>query len=476
MADLGDTSGPEVLIGLSPQAGTPLHVQLENALRSAVRDGRLSPCQRLPASRVLAADLGLSRRLVAEAYDQLVAEGYLTVRPGSGTWVSELAHPTEDRPTAPGPPLARPPRWDLRPGVPNLAQFPRRQWRRAWLSALTTAVDADFGYPHAAGHPRLREVIADYLARVRAIAATPETTLICAGFTQGLDVLCRTLYADGARTVALEDPGLPHRAQIIRNAGMAPLPIPVDSHGLVVEALPDHGADAVLTTPTHHFPTGAVLAPHRREALLAWAHRANAIVIEDDYDGEFRFDRRGVGALHGLAPHSVVYLGSTSKSLAPAMRLGWLVTPPALVDRLVANKFLTDHGSATLDQLALAEMITNGAYDRHIRQSRTRYTGHRKALEAAISHHQAPLRLIGIPAGLQTLAALPPEHDADVLVQLAGAAGIGFDSISRYQVNPDVPSRGIVLGYGNITQNGINQAIAALARIMTSELWPIAVG
>jgi GntR family transcriptional regulator/MocR family aminotransferase len=438
-------------------------------LRSAVREGRLGPGQRLPASRVLATDLGLSRRLVAEAYDQLVAEGYLTVRPGSGTWVSELPQAAEDQPTAAGPSASRPPRWDLRPGVPNLAQFPRREWRRAWVSALTGAGDAELGYPHAAGHPRLREVIADYLARVRAIAATPETTLICAGFTQGLDVLCRTLHADGARTVALEDPGLPHRAQIIRNAGMAPLPLPVDSDGLVVEALPDRGVDAVLTTPSHHFPTGAVLAPHRREALLAWARRANAIVLEDDYDGEFRFDRRGVGALQGLAPDSVVYLGSTSKSLAPALRLGWLVTPPALVDRLVANKFLTDHGSATLDQLALAEMITSGAYDRHIRQSRTRYTARRKALEAAISRHRAPLRLIGIPAGLQTLAALPPEHDADELVLRAGAAGIGFDSISRYQADPEVPSRAIVLGFGNITENGINQAIARLTQIMAKD-------
>ncbi|EST30584.1 PLP-dependent aminotransferase family protein [Streptomyces roseochromogenus] len=466
MADSGTSFGPEILLSLSPQADAPLWVQLESALRDAVRSGHLAPGQRLPASRVLAADLGVSRRLVVDVYEQLTAEGYLTARPGSGTWVSDLATQADSGRAAADRPETHAPRWDMRPGVPSLAHFPRRQWRRVWLSALSGAGDADLGYPHAGGDPRLREAVAAYLTRTRGVAATAESTLICAGFTQGLDLLCRTLRARGATTVALEDPGLPHRAPVIRRAGLTPLPIPVDADGLVVDALPDRGVDAVLTTPAHQFPTGAVLAPHRREALLAWAGRRGAVVLEDDYDGEFRFDRRAIGALQGLAPDCVIYLGSTSKTLAPALRLGWLVTPSAFVEALITEKFLADHGTAALEQLALAEMITSGAYDRHIRQSRTRYKLQREALEAAVRRHHLPLRLTGVPAGVQTLATLPKGLDSDSLVRRAAAMGIAFDSVTRYQLAPDRPARSLVIGYGNITPHGIDQAMAALARIM----------
>ncbi|MEV5509637.1 PLP-dependent aminotransferase family protein [Streptomyces orinoci] len=468
MADSGTTSGPEILVALSPEADEPLWVQLGSALRTAVRSGRLAPGQRLPASRVLAADLGVSRRLVVDVYDQLTAEGYLTARAGSGTWVCDLPPATGPARTAAEGSEPRSPRWDLRPGVPSLAHFPRQQWRRAWQSALGGASDADLGYPHAAGHPRLRQAVAGYLTRVRGVAATPETTLICSGFTQGLDLLCRTLYAAGARTVALEDPGLPHRAPVIRRAGLTPIPVPVDAEGLVVAALPGGGADAVLTTPAHQFPTGAVLAPHRREALLAWAGRTGALVLEDDYDGEFRFDRRAIGALQGLAPDSVVYLGSTSKALSPALRLGWLVAPSALVEPLTAGKFLTDHGTAALDQLALTELIGSGAYDRHIRQSRTRYKARREALQAAVHRYGVPLRLTGVPAGVQTLAALPEGQDADALVRRSAAEGIALDSVTRYRLTPAGRPGALVLGYGNITPHGIDQAMAILARLMAA--------
>ncbi|MEU8975085.1 PLP-dependent aminotransferase family protein [Streptomyces monashensis] len=466
MADSGTTFGPEILVPLSPETDAPLWGQLASALRDAVRSGRLAPGQRLPASRVLAADLGVSRRLVVDVYEQLTAEGYLTARPGSGTWVSDLATPADSAKEAANQPETHAPRWDLRPGVPSLARFPRRQWRSAWLSAFSGAGDADFGYPHAGGHPRLRKAIAAYLSRTRGVAAAVESTLICAGFTQGLDLLCHALRARGATTVALEDPGLPHRALIIRRAGLTPLPIPVDADGLVVDALPDRGVDAVLTTPAHQFPTGAVLAAHRREALLAWAGRRGAVILEDDYDGEFRFDRRAIGALQGLAPDCVIYLGSTSKTLAPALRLGWLVTPPAFVEALITEKFLTDHGTATLEQLALAEMTTSGAYDRHIRQSRTRYKLQREALEAAVHRHHLPLRLTGVPAGVQTLATLPEGHDSDGIVRRAAAMGVAFDSVTQYHLAPGRPARSLVIGYGNITPHGIDQAMAALARIM----------
>lgn len=474
MDESGTNFGPELLVTLTPGAGR--RVQLENALRDAVRTGRLLPGQRLPASRVLANDLGVSRRLVVDAYGQLVAEGYLTARSGSGTHVCErpdtVATPAITREPPPISPLyadmrrARPPRWDLRPGIPSLAHFPRRQWRRAWVHALTRAENTDFGYPDPAGHRRLRAELAAYLARVRGVDASPETVLVCGGFTQGLDLVCRTLRAAGARTIALENLGLPHRIRIIESAALTALPIPVDAEGLVVDALPDHGVDAVLITPAHQFPTGVVLSPQRRDALVSWATRTGAVVIEDDYDGEFRFDRRAVGAVQGRARDSVVYIGTGSKTLAPALRVGWIVAPADLMDGLHTTKFHADAGSSTIDQLALAEMIACGDYDRHIRQSRIRYRANYQALREAIDRHRIPLRLAGIPAGLQTLAALPPDCDVARLVANAATAGVGLISSDRFHTTQDRSEPALVIGYGNISPGGIDQAIAALAGIM----------
>ncbi|MEW2502530.1 PLP-dependent aminotransferase family protein [Amycolatopsis sp. NPDC047767] len=448
-----------------PRPGRPRRVQLESALRDAVRTGRLAAGQRLPASRVLAEDLGVSRRLVVEVYTQLTAEGYLISRTGSGTRVSDLPLPPVT--TAPAPPrtFERAVRWDLRPGLPTLSGFPRRFWKRAWTAAMDAAADSDLEYPDPAGHPRLRRVLAGYLGRVRGVDADPQRLLICAGFTQGLHVLAHTLRARGARTVAIEDPGLPHRAPILRQAGLTVLPVPVDADGVLVDQLPERGVDAVLTTPAHQFPTGAIMAPARREAVLAWAGRCGAVVVEDDYDGEFRFDRRAVGCLQGRAPDRVVYLGSASKTLAPAVRLGWMVSPAELHAELVPNKFLADHGSPAIDQLALAHLIEVGDYDRHIRAARNRYRSARQALEQAIARHNAPLRLVGTPAGVQTLAAQLDDTHPDQLTARARAVGIAFDSITRYQLNPDANPHGVVIGYGNISPHAIDEAIALLATL-----------
>jgi GntR family transcriptional regulator/MocR family aminotransferase len=353
----------------------------------------------------------------------------------------------------------------MRPGIPTLSAFPRHLWRRAWTTALDAAADSDLEYPDPAGHPQLRQVLAAYLGRVRGVDADPQRLLICAGFTQGLHLLAHTLRARGARTVALEDPGLPHRAPILRQAGLAVLPIPVDADGILVDQLPEQGVDAVLTTPAHQFPTGAIMAPTRREALLAWAGRCGAIVVEDDYDGEFRFDRRAVGCLQGRAPDRVVYLGSTSKTLAPAVRLGWMVSPAELHAELLPNKFLADHGSPTLDQLALAHLVEAGDYDRHIRAARTRYRTARQALEQAITRHNVPLRLAGTPAGVQTLATQLDGTHPDQLIARARALGIAFDSITRYQLTPDANPHDVVIGYGNIAPHTIDEAIALLATI-----------
>ncbi|QRP48643.1 PLP-dependent aminotransferase family protein [Amycolatopsis sp. FDAARGOS 1241] len=461
----------ELLLPIEPlQPGRPRRVQLESALRDAVRGGRLAAGQRLPASRVLAGDLGVSRRLVVEVYTQLTAEGYLVSRPGSGTCVSDLPLPPAAGVPAALQPAEPPARWDMRPGIPALSAFPRSLWRRAWTAALGAAADSDLAYPDPAGHPQLRQVLAAYLRRVRGVDADPQRLLICAGFTQGLHLLAQTLHARGARTVALEDPGLPHRAPILRQAGLAVLPVPVDADGILVDRLPEQGVDAVLTTPAHQFPTGAIMAPARREAVLAWAGRCGAIVVEDDYDGEFRFDRRAVGCLQGRAPDRVVYLGSTSKSLAPAVRLGWLVTPAGLHAELLPNKFLADHGSPTLDQLALAHLVEAGDYDRHIRAARTRYRTARQALEQAITRHGVPLQLTGTPAGVQTLATQLDDTHPDQLTARARALGIAFDSITRYQLNPDANPRGVVIGYGNIAPHAIDEAIALLATVTDGPL------
>ncbi|GAA0366134.1 PLP-dependent aminotransferase family protein [Microbispora corallina] len=470
MPDMGTTSGVELLLPIEPpQPGRPRRVQLESALRDAVRTGRLAAGQRLPASRVLAGDLGVSRRLVVEVYTQLTAEGYLVSRPGSGTCVSDLPLP----PAANAPAARRSPepsaRWDMRPGIPTLSAFPRHLWRRAWTAALGAAADSDLAYPDSAGHPRLRQVLAAYLGRVRGVDADAQRLLICAGFTQGLHLLAHTLRARGARTVALEDPGLPHRAPILHQAGLAVVPVSVDGDGILVDRLPEQGVDAVLTTPAHQFPTGAVMAPARREALLAWAGRCGAIVVEDDYDGEFRFDRRAVGCLQGRAPDRVVYLGSTSKTLAPALRLGWMVSPAELHTELLLSKFLADHGSPTLDQLALAHLVETGDYDRHIRAARARYRTARQALEQAITRHDVPLRLAGTPAGVQTLATQLDGTHPDQLTARARAVGIAFDSITRYQLTPDADPLGVVIGYGNITPHAIDEAIALLATITNGQ-------
>ncbi|NUR82540.1 MAG: PLP-dependent aminotransferase family protein, partial [Nonomuraea sp.] len=305
----------------------------------------------------------------------------------------------------------------------------------------------------------LRAAVAAYLTRVRGVAATAGNTIVCAGFTQGFDLVCSTLQG----AVALDEIGLQHRVPIIERNGLTPLPIPVDEQGLVVDALPESGVAAVLTTPAHQFPLGVVLAPHRREALMAWAARTGALVIEDDYDGEFRYDRRAVGSLQGRSPDSVVYLGSVSKTLAPALRLGWMVCPPYLVDRLAAAKFYADAGTAALDQLALARLIAGGAYDRHVRQSRNRYRANRQALEEAV--RDLPLSLAGIPAGLQALATLPPDHDAAALVERAAAEGVGLMSAEVFRLAPGPPA--LVLGYGNITPHGIDQAMAVLAKVLS---------
>ncbi len=290
-------SGPGLLVTIDRSSGAGLRTQLEDQLRAAIRAGRLAAGEPLPSSRELARTLGLSRGLVQDGYAQLQAEGYLTSRPGSATRVAAGVRATP----APATAVERPTTYavaDFRHGVPDLGMAPREAWAWAVREICRTAPDAAFDYGEAAGQRRLRAVLASYLTRVRAIAATPDDVLICAGMQQALNLVVGALAADGIGAVAFEDPG--------SGAGLATLPVPVDDDGIDVRALRRSGARAVLVTPAHQWPTGVVLSGPRRLELIAWARECRGFIVEDDYDAEFRYDRDPVGSLQGLAPDCVI--------------------------------------------------------------------------------------------------------------------------------------------------------------------------
>lgn len=398
---------PELLLTVDREGGERLCAQLERQLRDAIRSGRLQAGERLPSSRELARILGLSRGLVQDCYAQLQAEGYLVTRVGSATRVADCAQ-VAPAPTTP-PPGGRPRLIaDFRYGVPDLASFPVADWLWATREAARTMPTANLDYGDPRGSSALREVVAGYLRRVRGAAADPARTVVCSGYAQGLSLALRALARTGARVVAYEDPGGPATATAAAEAaGLTAVPVPVDEDGVDVRALDATGARAVIVTPAHQWPTGVVLAPARRHALIEWAERRDAYVIEDDYDAEFRYDREPVGALQGLAADRVISVGTVSKSLAPALRLGWLLCPQALTESLTDLKRIADRGSPSLDQLALARLIESGRYDRHLRRMRTTYATRRTALVSALAQHAPAVRLSGLAAGFHAVAHLP---------------------------------------------------------------------
>src|SRR5215475_11410833 len=340
--------------------------------------------ERLPSSRELARELGVSRGLVQECYHQLLAEGYLTSRVGSATRVAAGARPAG---AGPAPSPAPPPRLiaDFRSGVPDLASFPRGDWVWATREACRRVATADLDYGDPRGSAALRQVVAAYLRRVRAADAGHDRIVVCTGFAQGLGLVLRAVSQLGVRRAALEDPGygdlaVSDSARAARAVGVDVVPVPVDELGLDVTALEASGARAVVVTPAHQSPTGVVLAAKRRHALVEWAARNDGFVIEDDYDSEFRYDREPVGVLQGLAPDRVFTIETVSKSLAPAVRLGWVLVPPALAGAVAAEKRVSDRGSSGLDQLAVAALLESGRYDRHLRRMRAVYARRRGVL------------------------------------------------------------------------------------------------
>ena len=480
---------PELLLALDRGRGAePLRSQLENRLREAIRSGRLRPGERLPSSRELARALGTSRGLVQECYGQLQAEGYLSSRVGSATAVAARASaPPARLAGAVGSPGAEGVRSvgtagvagglgfapararlmaDFRSGVPDLAGFPRGDWMWAQREACRTAPNEALDYGDPRGSPVLREVLAAYLRRVRAAAADPEHLVICTGFAQGLGLALRVLRRAGTRRVAIEDPGYDDAAQVAAWADVEVIRVPVDSGGVDVGRLAATGAQAVVLSPAHQWPTGVVLAAARRHALAAWAASTDAIIIEDDYDAEFRYDREPVGALQGLAPDRVIALGTVSKSLAPALRLGWLVCPPALTAAIAEEKEYGDRGSPVLDQLALARLIESGRFDRHLRRMRGVYAARRQALVAALAQHAPAVRLTGLAAGFHAVAHLPGPAAEKSVVAGAMVRSVGLYGMSTYRSSgADRPGQ-LVVGFGNLSERTIEAGIAAVGDLL----------
>jgi GntR family transcriptional regulator/MocR family aminotransferase len=434
----------------SPSTG-PAHARLAALLRGRVTQGLLRPGDRLPPSRALAEELGLSRWVVTEAYDQLKAEGYLSGRVGAGTVVaSGVRTPSADTATGavePVPDGAGATLLDLSPALPDLASFPRAAWRAAVGRALAVTADADLARSDPAGAPALRTTVADYLRRVRGVDADPSRVHVTAGVRNGFWLVCDVLRRHGARRVAVEDPCWPRLRESARASGLEVVPVPVDAEGMCVDALDRLDVDAVFVTPTHQFPTGVPLSANRRIALVGWAAAGGGVVVEDDYDAEFRYDRRPVGALAALAGEHVVYLGSTSKTLSPGLHLGWLVAPARLADDLAAARRRLGALAATPDQHALVHLVESGAYDRHLRRMRRSYQRRRTAmlaaLEAAVPGRASP----SMDAGLHVLWLLDHGDEAAVLAA-ARTRGLALLGLSRCRVAPG--PAGLVVGYGNV--------------------------
>ncbi len=447
--------------------GTRVRAALESALREAVSSGRLRPGTRLPSSRALAADLGIARNTVADAYGQLVAEGWLTALRGSGTRVAQRVVATDTGSSRPDAAAAET-RYDLRPGSPDLSAFPRSGWLRAARRALSIAPYDALGYSDARGRPELRSALADYLARARGVRASPERIIVCSGFTQGFWLLCQALRTRGARTLAIEEFAQPNTRIAAAASGLEIATLRVDERGATVDELGTEAA--VLLTAAHQFPLGVPLAAARRARVIEWALDTNSLIIEDDYDGEFRYDRHPIGSLQALAPEHVVYAGTASKTLAPGLRLGWLVVPAHLIDDAVAAKTLLDRNSSAIEQLTLAQFILSGAYDRHIRRSRLVYRRRRDRLVAALRQQAPRVRVSGIAAGLHALVELPLDLPEEAVIVRAAAHGLALEGLHSYAEDLHQHAPALVVGYAKPPEHSFTAALARLSAVLNEAI------
>ena len=452
----------ELLLTVTRAASRTLGAQIEDQLRQAIRDGTLRPGAELPSTRDLAGQLGVSRRLVVDAYAQLSAEGYLRLRQGARPRVSPTAAPIPQSTVMASSP-EREVRFDFRPSVPDVSAFPRAAWLRSLRSALATMTDADLGYGDPRGVDVLRFALSDYLGRVRGVIADPDHIVVTNGYTQGLGLVCRALAGAGAKHLALEDPSNPEDALIARSAGLSPIGLEVDEAGPRIGDLEGVDVDAVVLTPAHQHPTGVVLSGERRTALLAWLRAYDAIAIEDDYDAEYRYDRTAVGALQGLDPARVVYAGSVSKTLAPALRMGWLVVPPSLLGAVLHEKVLADRGTARIEQHALADFVTRGELDRHLRRMRARYRSRRDTLVEAVTTAFPEAEVRGIAAGLHVTLRLSDGDDEQAIREEAHRRRVEFETMTDYQSADRGRPPTLLLGYAQMSEPTIRAGVHELA-------------
>jgi GntR family transcriptional regulator / MocR family aminotransferase len=456
-ADVGFPTGLHIQIDRSGALG--IRAQLEAALREAIQQSRLQPGATLPPSRTLAIELGIARSVVVEAYGQLAAEGYLEAFQGSGTRVRRRDVRTPSR----APALTQPAmNMAFTTGLPDPAFFPRKEWLRAYRAAVDESSATALGFPDPQGRVELRVALGDYLARVRSVRSSPEQVVICNGISQALMVVCRALHARGTERIAVEDPCFALHRRLIAACGMQPVSIPVDEHGLVISRVREARVDAVLVAPAHSYPSGAVLSPARRVELAEWATRQDALIVEDDYDAEFRFDRTPVGALQGLAPENVVYAGSVSKVLNPSLRLGWMVAPQRLVRDLIGAKLLYDMATESLGQLALAKFIEAGSLARHIRRVRPRYRARRDLLLLALAKRAPELKLLGAMAGLHLFLPLPNGVRERDVILAAKEDGLRVEGAARHWAEPASAPPAVLVGYGVLGEGTLDADVDAL--------------
>ena len=463
-----DRFGPELLLDV-PARGTRRRA-VEEALREAVRSGRLAPGTRLPSTRDLAAQLGLSRGTVTQAYEQLEVEGWLTGRSGSGTRVAgDVPQPqgnraADDRARALLPRAE--PRHDLRPGHPDGRAFPRAAWGRAMRWAVREAPADAFVPGDPRGRAELRETLAAYLGRVRGVRVDPAHVIICSGYTQALSLLAEAFAGLGVTVAGMENPSIGDHAAIVAGR-LRVADIGVDTEGMSVAGLAESGARVAMCTPAHQFPFGMSMSPRRRSELISWAQEHAGWLVEDDYDGEFRYDRRPVGALQSRLPARTVYAGSTSKSLGPAVRLGWIACPPPLLEPLAEAKRLA-RPTSSLEQLAMARLIDSGDYDRHLRAVRRAYRDRRDLLAATVRSSLQAARVRGIEAGLHAIVELPDGmRDEVAVVDALRAASVGVHPLSAYvraSSGQTARAPSLVVGYGTPPAYAYEAAIGALVQ------------
>ncbi|MBX9393346.1 PLP-dependent aminotransferase family protein [Streptomyces sp. TRM72054] len=468
----------EAWVNSAQRIGADLHLELAGpggrraalirALRDAVRSGRLAPGTRLPPYRSLAADLGVARNTVADAYAELVAEGWLTARQGSGTRVADRAEPLKGstRVAKKTPARARGPRHDLRQGTPDTSAFPRADWLASYRRALQQAPNEVFGPGDPAGRRELREALTEYLARARGVRTEPGRIVICSGFAHAL----RLLFGQGGSGVlrgplAVEAYGLGFHRELLTTADVRTVPLPLDEDGARVDLLTRERA--VLLTPAHQFPTGGPLHATRRAAVIDWARARGSVILEDDYDGEFRYDRKPVGAVQGLDPERVIHIGSVSKSLSPALRLGWMALPERYVDGVLAAKGEREGWASVLDQLSLADFIAKGSYDRHVRRMRQRYRSRRDRLVATLAEHAPHIEVTGVAAGLHAVLRLPPGTERST-VKAAAWQGVALDGLAAFRhPRTDMTARdGLVVGYATPSEHAYGAALDALCDVL----------